>query len=63
MRLDSSTLQEDSIVSSLCNGILSIDDIILRAVLVLDSQDLNFAAWNKAIRAREQFFRSGHSVE
>jgi hypothetical protein len=50
-------LQERKVVSSLCNGILSGNDIVLRVVLLLDSQDLNFVAWNKAIRAREQLLR------
>ena len=63
MRLDSITLQERSVVASLCNGMLNTNDIILRAVLVLDSQELNFVAWNRAIRAREQFFRSDHCTE
>ena len=62
-RLNSSTLQERSFVSSLFNGILSDPNIILRAVLVLDSQDLNFVAWNKAIRTREQFFLSKNRAE
>lgn len=42
---------------------LNTNDIILRAVLVLDSRDLNFEAWNKAIHTREQFFRSRQCAE
>lgn len=42
---------------------MSDPNIILRAVLVLDAQDLDFAAWNKAIRAREQFFLSENRTE
>lgn len=60
MRLNSSTLQEKNFGSS---RQLSTHDTILRAVLVLDSQDLNFVAWNKAIRARERFFRSENRAE
>jgi len=63
MRLNSIASQEHNFVSSLFNGILSTHDVILRAVLVLDSQDLNFVAWNKAIRVREQLFSPENSAK